>query len=108
RTMEEIRITKQKLIQHWNSKESKLYQCLQLKMFEGDAGKMLEWIKSNRELFLANFTEIGRNSQEAKELQDEHNHFTLASMNVQSNVNRLQQVASHLIEGGHYAAATIQ
>ena len=40
---------------------------------------MFDWIYSNREVFLANYVEIGRNHAASKKLQDEHNQFTLAS-----------------------------
>jgi hypothetical protein len=40
---------------------------------------MFDWIYSNREAFLANYVEIGRNHLEAKTLQEDHNQFTIAS-----------------------------
>ena len=40
---------------------------------------MFDWIYSNREVFLSNYVEIGRNHTAAKKLQDEHNQFTVAS-----------------------------
>ena len=108
RILEEIHMMRQQLVQLWHVKKVKLDQCLQLRMYEGDAQKMFDWIRKNRDLFLTNYTQIGRNSQEAKEIQDEHSHFSSAAMNVYVNINRLQQVASHLVENGHYSAATIQ
>ena len=41
--------------------------------------QMFDWIYSNREVFLANYVEIGRNHTASKKLQDEHNQFTIAS-----------------------------
>ena len=40
---------------------------------------MFDWIYSNREAFLSNYVEIGRNHVAAKKLQEEHNQFTVAS-----------------------------
>ena len=40
---------------------------------------MFDWIYSNREAFLSNYVEIGRNHTAAKKLQEEHNQFTVAS-----------------------------
>lgn len=40
---------------------------------------MFDWIYSNREAFLSNYVEIGRNHAAAKKLQEEHNQFTVAS-----------------------------
>ena len=40
---------------------------------------MFDWIYSNREAFLSNYVEIGRNHGAAKKLQEEHNQFTVAS-----------------------------
>ena len=45
--------------------------CLALQMFD--------WIYSNREAFLSNYVEIGRNHGAAKKLQEEHTQFTIAS-----------------------------
>lgn len=47
-----------------------LYPCFQ----------MFDWICHNRDVFLMNYVEIGHSYQLAKELQDEHNHFTMSSM----------------------------
>ena len=41
--------------------------------------QMFDWIYSNREAFLSNYVEIGRNHTAAKKLQEEHNQFTIAS-----------------------------
>ena len=48
-------------LQLWQLKKNKLDQCLQLRMFEQDCEKMFDWIYSNREVFLANYVDIGRN-----------------------------------------------
>ena len=40
--------------------------------------QMFDWIYSNREAFLSNYVEIGRNHTAAKKLQEEHNQFTIA------------------------------
>lgn len=40
---------------------------------------MFDWIYSNREAFLSNYVEIGRNHSAASKLQEEHNQFTIAS-----------------------------
>ena len=40
---------------------------------------MFDWIYSNREVFLANYVDIGRNHGAASKLQEEHNQFTIAS-----------------------------
>ena len=82
--------------------------CLQLKMYENDVQKMFDWIKSNRDLFMLHYVKLGRNAQEAKDLQEQHSFFCAGSMNVYVNISRLQQAAASLIESGHYAAATIQ
>ena len=51
---------------------------------------MFDWIYSNREVFLSNYVEIGRNHTAAKKLQEEHNQFTIAS-----NVS-MTQTRSHI------------
>ena len=40
---------------------------------------MFDWIFHHRDLFSKNYVAIGRTYQEAKKLQDEHNHFTMGS-----------------------------
>lgn len=82
--------------------------CLELQLFEKDVEKMFDWIRNNRELFMSKYTKIGRGSAEAKELQEEHNYFSAASMNVYVNVKRLQDVSQRLVNSGHYATARIQ
>jgi hypothetical protein len=47
---------------------------------------MFDWICHNRDVFLMNYVEIGHSYQVAKELQEEHNHFTMSSR-VSSNDN---------------------
>lgn len=68
---------------------------------------MFDWICHNRDVFLLNYVEIGHTYQLAKQLQEEHQHFTMSSMNVYVNINRILSVASRLMEGGHYAATHI-
>lgn len=41
---------------------------------------MFDWICHNRDVFLMNYVEIGHSYKVAKELQEEHNHFTMSSM----------------------------
>ncbi|KAG8197116.1 hypothetical protein JTE90_004375 [Oedothorax gibbosus] len=106
--LENIHVTRQHLLQLWHIRKVKLDQCLQLRLYEQDAQKMFDWIYHNRDLFLVSYVDIGLTYQEAKDLQEEHNHFTMSSMNVYVNINRILSVASRLIEGGHYSAATIQ
>ena len=48
---------------------------------------MFDWIYSNREVFLSNYVEIGRNHAAATKLQEEHNQFTIAS-NVSTDHSR--------------------
>ena len=108
RIIEELHITKQQLLQLWHLKRVKYDQCLQLRLYESDAQKMFEWIRNNRDLFMPKFTVIGRNSRESKQLQDEHNRFSVASMNVYVNINKLQQVATRMVEAGHYSSSSIQ
>ena len=60
---------------------------------------MFDWILHNREIFQMNYVEIGHNYSLAKSLQDEHQRFAVASMNVCVNINRILAVAGRLIEG---------
>uniref|UniRef100_T1IXB4 Uncharacterized protein n=1 Tax=Strigamia maritima TaxID=126957 RepID=T1IXB4_STRMM len=106
--LENIHAARQHLHQLWHIKKLKLDQCFQLCIFEQDAEKMFDWIFHNRDLFLVNYVEIGRTYQMSKELQEEHNQFTMASMNVYVNINRILSVASRLIETGHYATSHVQ
>uniref|UniRef100_A0A1Y1LT27 Uncharacterized protein n=2 Tax=Photinus pyralis TaxID=7054 RepID=A0A1Y1LT27_PHOPY len=103
-----VRASQQHLLQLWHHKKLKLDQCFQLRLFEQDCEKMFDWICHNRDVFLLNYVEIGHSYQIAKQLQEEHQHFTMSSMNVYVNINRILSVASRLIEGGHYAATHIR
>lgn len=41
---------------------------------------MMEWICHNRDVFLMSYVQIGHSYQLAKELEDEHSHFSVSSM----------------------------
>uniref|UniRef100_A0A8D8Y3N1 Triple functional domain protein n=2 Tax=Cacopsylla melanoneura TaxID=428564 RepID=A0A8D8Y3N1_9HEMI len=106
--LESLRSLKAHLLQQWQHKKVKLDQCFQLRLFEQDCEKMFDWICHNRDMFLTTYVEIGHCYQVAKTLQDEHNHFTMSSMNVYVNINRILAVAGRMVETGHYATAHIR
>ncbi|UYV76149.1 TRIO [Cordylochernes scorpioides] len=106
--LDSMHVSRQHLMQLWTVRRLKLEQCLQLRHYERDAQKMFDWIYHHRDEFLVNYVEIGRSYQEAKDLQEEHNHFTRASMNAYTNVSRLHNVAARLLESGHYSSGSIQ
>ncbi|KAL9906430.1 triple functional domain protein [Glossina fuscipes] len=98
----------QRLLNLWQHKKSKLDQCFQWRLFEQDCEKMFDWILHNRDVFQMSYVEIGHNYSVAKSLQDEHQKFAVASMNVSVNIDRILAVASRLIESQHYAAQNIK
>ncbi|KAM9341804.1 kalirin [Pholidichthys leucotaenia] len=106
--LDKLHSTRQNLHQMWHVRKLKLDQCFQLRLFEQDAEKMFDWISHNKEVFLQSHTEIGRGYQHAVELQTQHNHFAMNSMNAYVNINRIMSVASRLAEAGHYASAQIK
>nr|XP_024216575.1 triple functional domain protein isoform X4 [Halyomorpha halys] len=106
--LDSIRASQNHLLQLWHHKKAKLDQCFQLRLFEQDCEKMFEWICHNRDVFLMNYVEIGHSYTLAKELQEEHNHFTMSSMNVYVNINRILAVATRMMESGHYASSHIR
>ncbi|XP_073329404.1 kalirin isoform X4 [Pagrus major] len=106
--LDKLHSTRQHLHQMWHVRKLKLDQCFQLRLFEQDAEKMFDWISHNKEVFLQSHTEIGRSYQHAVELQTQHNHFAMNSMNAYVNINRIMSVASRLAEAGHYASTQIK
>ncbi|XP_059472379.1 kalirin isoform X2 [Neocloeon triangulifer] len=106
--LEAGRTAQQQLLSLWAHKKARLDQCFQLRLFEQDCDKMLDWICRNREVFLSNYVEIGHSYQLAQQLQEEHNHFTANSMNAFININRVLGAANRLLETGHYAANRIR
>ncbi|XP_055846907.1 triple functional domain protein isoform X2 [Episyrphus balteatus] len=98
----------QRLLTLWQHKKTKLDQCFQCRLFEEDCEKMFDWILHNRDVFQMSYVEIGHNYSVAKSLQDEHQKFAVASMNVSVNIDRILAVASRLIESQHYAAQHIK
>ncbi|XP_072301119.1 kalirin isoform X3 [Eucyclogobius newberryi] len=106
--LDKLHSTRQHLHQMWHARKLKLDQCFQLRLFEQDAEKMFDWIRHNKEVFLQSHTEIGRSYQHAVELQTQHNHFAMNSMNAYVNINRIMSVASRLAEAGHYASTQIK
>ncbi|XP_051566267.1 kalirin-like [Myxocyprinus asiaticus] len=106
--LDKLHSTRQHLHQMWHLRKLKLDQCFQLRLFEQDAEKMFDWISHNKELFLRSHTDIGVSYQHAVELQTQHNHFAMNSMNAYVNINRIMSVASRLSEAGHYASQQIK
>ncbi|XP_026231831.1 kalirin isoform X1 [Anabas testudineus] len=106
--LDKLHSTRQHLHQMWHVRKLKLDQCFQLRLFEQDAEKMFDWISHNKEVFLQSHTEIGRGYQHAVELQTQHNHFAMNSMNAYVNINRIMSVASRLAEASHYASTQIK
>ncbi|XP_071554016.1 kalirin isoform X2 [Temnothorax nylanderi] len=106
--LDSVHAAQQHLLQLWHIKKMKLDQCFQLRLFEQDCEKMFDWICHNREAFLASYVEIGRSYQLAKNLQEEHKHFTMSSMNVYVNINKILTMAGKLLETQHYAAGHVR
>ncbi|RXN33524.1 kalirin isoform X1 [Labeo rohita] len=106
--LDKLQVTRQHLLQAWHNRKQQLDQCFQLRLYEQDAEKMFEWIGHNKELFLQTHTDIGVSYQHAADLQTQHDHFAMNSMNAYVNISRIVSVATRLCEAGHYAAAQIQ
>ncbi|KAK1798865.1 hypothetical protein P4O66_007150, partial [Electrophorus voltai] len=106
--LDKLQATRQHLLQSWHERKQQLDQCFQLRLYEQDAEKMFEWIGHNKELFLQTHTEIGVSYQHATDLQTQHDHFAMNSMNAYVNITRIMSVAARLSETGHYAAEHIQ
>lgn len=106
--LEQVHNAQQQLFTMWQQKKIKLDQCFQLRLFEQDCEKMFDWILHNRDIFHMSYVEIGHNYQLAKNLQENHQKFTMASMNVCVNINRILAVAGRLIESNHYASQHIK
>ncbi|XP_059427564.1 kalirin RhoGEF kinase b isoform X1 [Carassius carassius] len=106
--LDKLQVTRQHLLQAWHNRKQQLDQCFQLRLYEQDAEKMFEWIGHNKELFLQTHTDIGVSYQHAADLQTQHDHFAMNSMNAYVNISRIFSVATRLCEAGHYAAAQIQ
>ncbi|XP_037034473.1 kalirin isoform X5 [Bradysia coprophila] len=106
--LDSVHKAQQHLLTVWQHKKTKLDQCFQLRLFEQDCEKMFDWILHNRDVFQMSYVEIGHNYSLAKSLQEEHQKFAVASMNVCVNINRILAVAVRLKEGNHYAAQHIR
>ncbi|XP_026331830.1 triple functional domain protein [Hyposmocoma kahamanoa] len=92
----------------WQHKKMQLDQCFQLRLFEQDCEKMLEWIVNHRTAFLATYVEIGRSCAAAKRLQEEHARFAAACTGGgRPSVARVTAAARRLADKGHYAQAQI-
>ncbi|XP_033241427.1 triple functional domain protein isoform X1 [Drosophila pseudoobscura] len=108
RQIDLIHTGQERLLMLWQHKKVKLDQCFQWRLFEQDCEKMFDWILHNRDVFQMSYVEIGQNYSMAKSLQDEHQKFAVASMNVSVNIDRILAVAARLIESQHYAAQHIK
>ncbi|XP_065568426.1 triple functional domain protein-like isoform X2 [Artemia franciscana] len=106
--LELVKAAHQQVLQLWQHRKTKLDQCVQLRIFEQDCDKMFEWLAQSQEEFLAGYVDIGRSHQAARELQEDHKHFSMSSMNMYVTLNRVLSVAGRLIESRHYASQTIR
>ncbi|XP_047543858.1 triple functional domain protein isoform X1 [Vanessa atalanta] len=92
----------------WQHKKMQLDQCFQLRLFEQDCEKMLEWIVNHRTAFLATYVEIGRSCAAAKRLQEEHARFAAACTGGgRPSVARVTAAARRLADKRHYAEPQI-
>ncbi|XP_041986619.1 triple functional domain protein isoform X2 [Aricia agestis] len=92
----------------WQHKKMQLDQCFQLRLFEQDCEKMLEWIVNHRTAFLATYVEIGRSCAAAKRLQEEHARFAAACTGGgRPSVARVTTAARRLADKRHYAETQI-
>ncbi|XP_068619669.1 kalirin isoform X3 [Battus philenor] len=92
----------------WQHKKMQLDQCFQLRLFEQDCEKMLEWIVNHRTAFLATYVEIGRSCAAAKRLQEEHARFAAACTGGgRPSVARVTTAARRLADKRHYAESQI-
>ncbi|XP_073951079.1 trio Rho guanine nucleotide exchange factor isoform X3 [Choristoneura fumiferana] len=92
----------------WQHKKIQLDQCFQLRLFEQDCEKMLEWIVNHRTAFLATYVEIGRSCAGAKRHQEEHARFAAACTGGgRPSVARVTTAARRLADKRHYAEAQI-
>ncbi|XP_062526260.1 kalirin isoform X6 [Bombyx mori] len=92
----------------WQHKKMQLDQCFQLRLFEQDCEKMLEWIVNHRTAFLATYVEIGRSCAAAKRLQEEHARFAAAcTSGGRPSVARVTTAARRLADKRHYAESQI-
>ncbi|KAL1022033.1 hypothetical protein UPYG_G00021370 [Umbra pygmaea] len=105
--LERMQTARTHLQQSWAERKTHLDQTLQLHLYEQDAAKMSEWIAHSKELFMQSQTEVGLNHQHALDLQTQHQHFTMNSMNGSVNVDGVVSVATRLCEAGHYGAERI-
>nr|XP_032526411.1 triple functional domain protein isoform X1 [Danaus plexippus plexippus] len=92
----------------WQHKKIQLDQCFQLRLFEQDCEKMLEWIVNHRTAFLSTYVEIGRSCAAAKRLQEEHARFAAACTGGgRPSVTRVTAAARRLADKRHYAEPEI-
>ncbi|XP_045510116.1 triple functional domain protein isoform X2 [Colias croceus] len=92
----------------WQHKKMQLDQCFQLRLFEQDCEKMLEWIVNHRTAFLSTYVEIGRSCAAAKRLQEEHARFAAACTGGgRPSVARVTAAARRLADKRHYAETQI-
>ncbi|KAH9644207.1 hypothetical protein HF086_008696 [Spodoptera exigua] len=87
----------------WQHKKMQLDQCFQLRLFEQDCEKMLEWIVNHRTAFLATYVEIGggrpsvaRVTTAARRLADKRHY---AESEISALAHRLERAYKQLSAG---------
>ncbi|VDM96077.1 unnamed protein product [Thelazia callipaeda] len=103
-----LRTSKDEIFMQWEARRQKLDHCYQLKLFEQDADKMFEWIRSHYALSMQRLLEIGDSEQSTSMLLAEHLDFITAANNTEVNISHVTTVAKRLREIGNYGKVQIE
>ncbi|KAM3722372.1 Kalirin [Dirofilaria immitis] len=103
-----LRTSKDEIFVQWETRRQKLDHCYQLKLFEQDADKMFDWIRSHYALSTQRLLEIGDSEQSTSMLLTEHLDFIAAANNTEVNVSHVMTVAKRLREIGNYGKVQIE
>ncbi|VDO25930.1 unnamed protein product, partial [Onchocerca flexuosa] len=103
-----LRTSKDEIFAQWETRRQKLDHCYQLKLFEQDADKMFDWIRSHYALSTQRLLEIGDSEQSTSMLLTEHLDFIAAANNTEVNISHVTTVAKRLREIGNYGKVQIE
>ncbi|CEF64494.1 Kalirin [Strongyloides ratti] len=99
--LETLRQNKDEIFKEWEHRRKSLDHCYQLKLFEQDAEKLFEWIRSHYNLTVQRMTDLGENEELATIYLQDHTDFKKAAENTYVSVTHIITVAKRLKEQGH-------
>ncbi|XP_014210997.1 spectrin alpha chain isoform X2 [Copidosoma floridanum] len=105
RKLDSLTADKTALLELWNKRRALYEQCMDLQLFYRDTEQADTWM-AKQEAFLAN-EDLGDSLDSVEALIKKHEDFDKTLAAQEDKIKALDEFASKLVEGGHYAAEEV-